>query len=267
MAWTRARAAAAHSSGEGKGSGGDDGKPPMPRFRPALWTGLLEYFAIGHDDAVSGLAGEIVMSDETRCLERPCSGVDLRALTAEEREEGLAFFFGGVGDARHLFATLRDVYLQCSRLRSAFGASDAAAPTSSSSKGGKKGKRGASSSSSSSSSSSGGGGGTSSTTPPPRVSFVMNDIKPHALAQGFVMFAAVLELAEAMEAKGSPADSAAALGSTQDATLLKLGGRVLSLFAARLLLPEDAAWIKALMERALASQGCPVAKVAHNGRR
>lgn len=91
--------------------------------------------------------------------------------------------------------------------------------------------------------------------PPPRLSLVMNDIKPHSLAQGVVMFAAMLELAEAMEAKGCLADSAGALGDTEDVELLKLGGRVLSVFASHLLPPEDAAWIKALMERAVASQG------------
>lgn len=104
----------------------------MPRLRAALWTGLREFYAVGHDDVISGLASEID-PDEDRPLERPGSGVDLRALTTEEREDGLAFFYGGVGDARHVFATLRDVYLQCSGLRSAFGAPDAAAASSSSS--------------------------------------------------------------------------------------------------------------------------------------
>lgn len=162
-------------------------------------------------------------------MERPGSGIDLRALSAAEREEGLAFFFGGVDDTRHVFATLRDIQLQCIGLRAALGAhtnmeeakANAKLPPCS----------------------------------PPRVSIVVNDIKEHAFAQFVVMLQAVVELAEAMEAKGCPTDSMKALSKTKDPVLLKLGGRVVSLSGAPLLLPDDAAWIKALMERAVALDG------------
>ncbi len=82
---------------------------------------------------------------------------------------------------------------------------------------------------------------------------VMNDIMPHALAQAVVMFAAIVELAKAMESQGCQADSIEALDKMEVPTLLRVGGRVLSLFAAPLLLPDDAAWVKTLMERVVAS--------------
>jgi hypothetical protein len=96
--------------------------------------------------------------------------------------------------------------------------------------------------------------GASSPPPLPRLSMVLNDIKPHALAQAVVMFKAVLELAEAMEALAVAADSIQELDLEQDDLVLQLAGRALSLYAAPLLLPDDAAWIKALLERGVASR-------------
>ena len=61
----------------------------LPRYMPTLISGC-EYFTIGHDDAEAQ--------------------VNRKMMT--ESNEPLSFFFGGIGDARHLFATiimLRDI--------------------------------------------------------------------------------------------------------------------------------------------------------------
>ncbi len=248
--WAKARARA--------GSLGDTQQPgPVPLFRFRLWTGLEEFFPHGNYDPFSGLSGEMEMvpsaNGNTQVNEKPGTGIDLRVLAADanQAKEGLAFFYGGVGDGRHVYATLRDIQLQCTGLRGAFGASPSRPGGGGGGSGGgkKKGKKGRSSPTT-----------LSSPPPPPRVMMVMNDIKPHAVVQAVVMFAAIAELAEAMEARGCRADSIEALDKTalveeeEDPTLLRLGGRVLSLFAAPLLLPDDAAWVKTLMERVVASK-------------
>ena len=55
----------------------------LPRYMPTLISGC-EYFTIGHDDAEAQ--------------------VNRKMMT--ESNEPLSFFFGGIGDARHLFATI-----------------------------------------------------------------------------------------------------------------------------------------------------------------
>lgn len=73
--WAQARAAVGSEE-----QSGDDGKPPMPRLRAALWTGLREFYAVGHDDAMSGLAGEIVILPDRRPHHARAAGTGAGAL-------------------------------------------------------------------------------------------------------------------------------------------------------------------------------------------
>ncbi len=130
--WAKARARAAGLVAEP-----DDGSRqqpcPMPRYRPQFLTGLLEFYPVGHDRVMSALSGEMEIvtgaHGNTQVNEKPGTGIDLRVLAADanQAKEGLAFVYGGVGDGRHVYATLRDIQLQCTGLRGAFGVAAAAA--------------------------------------------------------------------------------------------------------------------------------------------
>ncbi|CEP03319.1 DUF4470 domain-containing protein [Plasmodiophora brassicae] len=99
----------------------------LPRYRPNRITNMFEYYPVGHDDATSAMSGTLEEGDDEEDDRDDPNGLHLRrngstredtrsALLLAEMDEGqlrnLSFFFGGVGDARHVFTTLLDVQRQ-----------------------------------------------------------------------------------------------------------------------------------------------------------
>ncbi|CEO97085.1 hypothetical protein PBRA_005689 [Plasmodiophora brassicae] len=97
----------------------------LPRYRPHRITNVYEFYPVGHDDATSAMSG--AFSDGTPVGNDDPNGLRLRQ-SVPPREDtrsamwlskmdasqlgNLSFFFGGVGDARHVFTTLMDVQRQ-----------------------------------------------------------------------------------------------------------------------------------------------------------
>ena len=98
----------------------------LPRYRPQAIINLFEYYAVGHDRALSSLAGivykpkslvDVLKKRDTHLLldfsvyEEEDGGdqfITLASLTAAERQE-LNFYYGGFGDCRHVYMTLHDL--------------------------------------------------------------------------------------------------------------------------------------------------------------
>eukprot|EP01133_Synstelium_polycarpum_P007912 gene7912-9290_t len=88
----------------------------VPRLSPARNCGIFEYYTIGHDHAMSALLAW--WSEPTQIRPEPKDGICVRMqekITDRimfKQHNHLSFFFGGVGDARHVILTLADANRQ-----------------------------------------------------------------------------------------------------------------------------------------------------------
>ncbi|CEO97084.1 unnamed protein product (mitochondrion) [Plasmodiophora brassicae] len=97
----------------------------FPRYRPPRITNVYEFYPVGHDEATSAMSG--AFSDGTSVGGDDPNGLRLRQSVPPSEDTrsamwlskmdaqqlgDLSFFFGGVGDARHVFTTLMDVQRQ-----------------------------------------------------------------------------------------------------------------------------------------------------------
>ena len=89
----------------------------LPIYRQALRPDVPELFPIGHDAASSALWGYMNRVEDpedkksTIKVEDKPSKIVLKDLPLHERQN-IRLLFGGVGDARHVIATLFDIYEQ-----------------------------------------------------------------------------------------------------------------------------------------------------------
>lgn len=87
----------------------------MPWFRPKEESDAKEYYNVGHDQAVSALAGKYAKIDSERRKDgrwHDLIGDDPSYRTripGPKDEENVGMFSGGVADARHLFVTFLDM--------------------------------------------------------------------------------------------------------------------------------------------------------------
>ncbi|KAK7038312.1 hypothetical protein R3P38DRAFT_3475165 [Favolaschia claudopus] len=81
----------------------------LPIRRSTLYTGV-EYFTIGHDSFHSLLQG--CLSGWGPHSEATCPGDSDIPKHSAGGQSTFSFLFGGVGDARHVYSTLLDIYLQ-----------------------------------------------------------------------------------------------------------------------------------------------------------
>ena len=125
-----ASASAGEASGPGLGSGskgaGRGACDVLPRYRSPVVNGPTPYSCIGWEVALSGLAGRVPSPADT---EGCCSSkggtfgeadddegvIDL--VSRPEGERSLSMLFGGLGDARQVLATFRDLHQQAARSR------------------------------------------------------------------------------------------------------------------------------------------------------
>lgn len=124
-----ASASAGEASGPGlgascKGTGGH-ACDVLPRYRSPVVNGPTPYSCIGWEVALSGLAGRVASPADTEATFSSKGGTfgedaddNEGAIDLARRPEGersLSMLFGGLGDARQVLATFRDLHQQAAR--------------------------------------------------------------------------------------------------------------------------------------------------------
>eukprot|EP01113_Clastostelium_recurvatum_P030106 TRINITY_DN3648_c0_g3_i2.p1 TRINITY_DN3648_c0_g3~~TRINITY_DN3648_c0_g3_i2.p1 ORF type:complete len:1023 (+),score=197.58 TRINITY_DN3648_c0_g3_i2:481-3549(+) len=99
----------------------------LPRYRPASASSCFEYYVVGHDKASSALSGLIEVTEEQEDVEAkdydevaPPQNLGHHDSLEKDsplrlhisRNDDISLLFAGIGDARHLFATIIDLAQQ-----------------------------------------------------------------------------------------------------------------------------------------------------------
>lgn len=117
-----ASASAGEASGPGLGPVTNGACDVLPRYRSPVVNGPTPYSCIGWEVALSGLAGRVPSPADTEATFSSSRGgtfggedenegaIDLASRPEGERR--LALLFGGLGDARQVLATFRDIHQQ-----------------------------------------------------------------------------------------------------------------------------------------------------------